>query len=318
MLRLVKMNKKGFAIVFNWLFSVIAGILILLFFVWFAVQNTDLFGNVTSQRAVEELDIAFTSFKSSLIGTTLNFGKPIELEFRCNSDTLQEEKMFINKKSGKSLKGKVVFAPSNLNANEFILWTTDWKIPFKVTNFIFLTSKNKKYDLSDLPGSHPLRLKLPKKNGVDLFNVGNDGEKIGLRQTNSGLVEAPLLEGSKQIYFDYDRDLDDFYGTIVVGSEQYPFVGDAMIYAAIFSDESNFDCLYDKAIDKARTINKFNSEKMDRLVGIGECAVVAGNLGNILENTLIHNNFNFVNIEEVRDVQKDNDRMLARSCEGLY
>jgi len=124
MLRLVKMNKKGITIAFNWLFSVIVGIFIFLFFAWFAVQNTDLFGNVTTQRVVEELDIAFTGFKSSLVGTTLNFGKPIELEFKCDilgefPPYSYEERMLINKKAGKNLKGKIVFFHFQYWLNQF-------------------------------------------------------------------------------------------------------------------------------------------------------------------------------------------------------
>ena len=73
------MNKKGFAITFNWLFNIMAGMIILLSLVYFAVQHTDLFGKVSAQRAVEELDIAFTSFKSNLVGTTIELGKNIKL-----------------------------------------------------------------------------------------------------------------------------------------------------------------------------------------------------------------------------------------------
>src|SRR3990167_4000699 len=61
------MNKKGFEISFSWLFSIIAGMSIFLFLVWFAVQQTDLFGNLTAKVAVDELDIAFTGFKSNLV-----------------------------------------------------------------------------------------------------------------------------------------------------------------------------------------------------------------------------------------------------------
>ena len=105
------MDKNGFAISFSWLFSIIVGMSIFLFFVWFAVQQTDLFGNLTAQVAVEELDIAFTGFKSSLVGTSLDFGKIIDLEFKCDPDeTLGKEKMFINGRAGKSLKGKIWMA----------------------------------------------------------------------------------------------------------------------------------------------------------------------------------------------------------------
>ena len=145
------MNKKGFEISFSWLFSIIAGISIFLFLVWFAVQQTDLFGNLTAKVAVEELDIAFTGFKSNLVGSKLEFGKEIKLEFKCDPSTLNEERMFVNGVAGKKLKGNIVFAPEGMKDNEFKFFTYGWNAPFRITNFIFITGNDKFFYLEDAP-----------------------------------------------------------------------------------------------------------------------------------------------------------------------
>src|SRR3989344_5590277 len=134
------LNKKGFEASLSWLFAVIAGIVILLFFVYFSIQHTDLFGKLTAQRAAEELDITFTGIKSTLSLTTLEFGKKIDLKFTCNNEI--GEKVYINNKGGKTLKGNIVFAPDG-NSDSFNVWTLDWNAPFKITNFIFLNSGEK-------------------------------------------------------------------------------------------------------------------------------------------------------------------------------
>ena len=56
-------NKRGISIIFNWIFSLIAGVVILSFLIYFAVQNTDLFGKVTAKVVAEELDILFSGYE---------------------------------------------------------------------------------------------------------------------------------------------------------------------------------------------------------------------------------------------------------------
>ena len=53
------MDKKGITIAFNWVFSIMAGIIIFLSLAYFAVQHTDLFGTLTAQEAIELMDISF-------------------------------------------------------------------------------------------------------------------------------------------------------------------------------------------------------------------------------------------------------------------
>ena len=175
-LNMFKMNKKGFEVAFSWLFAVIAGISIFLFLSWFAVRQTDLFGVLTAQTAAEELDIAFTTFKSNLVSTRLDFGKAVDLEFKCNAGTLNEERVFINGKAGKKLKGNIVFAPSYLNDNTFQLFTASWNAPFRVTNFVFLNSEGNSYYLVNAPAD----LKLP-----DNFDFNGGDKRIDFLDLNS-------------------------------------------------------------------------------------------------------------------------------------
>ncbi len=286
------MDKKGFEISFSWLFAIIAGISVFLFLTWFAVKQTDLFGNVSAQAAAEELDIAFTGFSSSMIGTKLNFPKDIELEFKCDP-TLYEERMLINGRGGKKLKGNIVFSPSNMKNNEFSLWTKGWNIPFRVSNFIFLADNKHMYDLQgfDLTNLNDF---------PDIFNTGAGGERINFIQGRDGTPS----NDEKTIYWLYDDKLDERYGTIYVNGAGYPYFGDAMIYAAIFSDKDNFDCLYRKSKERAKNVIKVYETKAQNM-GPG-----------------CHFNFNFDNFdfsyEKIKELKESNDGLLNLGCEGLY
>lgn len=289
----MKLNKKGFEISFSWLFAVIAGISVFLFLTWFAVKQTDLFGNVSAQAAAEELDIAFTSFSSSMIGTKLNFPKDVELEFKCDSN---EERMLINGKGGKKLKGNIVFSPNNMKNNEFSLWTKGWNIPFRVSNFIFLADNKHRYNLDGISST--------ELEGVpDIFKTGVDGEKINFVQGRDG---SPS-DDEKTIYLEYDSELDEHYGTIYIkGNEGQPlsYFGDAMIYAAIFSDKDNFDCLYNKAKERAENVIKVYEERAKEMRG--GCS-----LGFSFDI------FDF-SYEKIKELKESNDGLLNLGCEGLY
>ena len=65
------MNKKGMAIPFDWIFSLVAGVLIFSFLIYFAVQHTDLFGKITTRVVAEELDVLFSGRSVSIFGKTV-------------------------------------------------------------------------------------------------------------------------------------------------------------------------------------------------------------------------------------------------------
>ncbi len=297
-------NKKGFEISFSWLFSIIAGMSIFLFFVWFAVQQTDLFGNLTAKVAVEELDIAFTGFKSNLVGSKLDFGKEIELEFKCDSSTLDEERMFINGIAGKKLKGNLVFAPSLMKSNEFKLFTASWNAPFRVTNFIFLNSNKDLLDLSDqFFGEIP-----------DIFNDGSAGV---LPKIIPGTLSGDSCSAQKEIYYQIDPDTGEAYGGICLGrTEPYPYYGDAFVYAAVFADEENFGCIHENALRKFGIMRELYIEKVKAIRIISSCSFEADRMESALNKLDITDSDTIS--DTIKEVKERNDALLREGCEGIY
>lgn len=297
------MNKRGFEVAFSWIFAIIAGISIFLFLSWFAVRQTDLFGVLSAQTATEELDIAFTIVRDNLVSTKLEFKRDVKLEFKCDDNTLGEEKVFINGKAGKKLKGNIVFAPNSLNGNTFELFTVSWNAPFRVANFILLNSNGDTYNLI----SAPVDLKLP-----DNFNFYGGDKKIEFYNGLSDYCSASGVE----IYYEKDLDLDEYYGTICIGRRNYNFVGDAMIYAAIFSDSSNFGCLYNKALEKYSNMKNVYLEKSMDLRNSDGSLCSYGNLVKDDMEKLIEQEM--PELDRIKNVKKRNDALLRVECEALY
>ena len=135
------MNKKGFAVMFDWIFSLVAGILIFSFLIYFAVQHTDLFGKRTNLLVREEFDNAFGSLKSTEISTLIELDENITLKFDCIDGKI----LFgVDEGIKKELPGKIIAAPSVMSGNNFSIKTESFVKPFKIVSFLYIDSNEKK------------------------------------------------------------------------------------------------------------------------------------------------------------------------------
>jgi len=259
-------NKKGIEITFSWIFAIIAGTLIFLFFIGFAADNMDLFGKLTAMRVSEEMNSAFTGLKTGLVSTSLSFNKEIKLQFKCIGE--KKEKLIVGYRSGKNLYDNLVFSPEELNGNEFLLMTKSWNVPYKVDNFIFI-SDNRKYSLNGLNQNEFDKLKndLPDdfKSLIER-NTGN-GKIIEFKSDNSPNTCNKLTNDI--VYYFIDTNNGEMYGKICTKNMEnkspLDFYGDDMIYAAIFGDQ--FDCLYPLIGEKFNIMRDVYLQKIGRITG---------------------------------------------------
>ena len=133
------LNKRGqVETPVNWIFVLIAGTVILLFFgiVMFRVQDT----------SEKQADVSLiTNMNSIISGIELSSSTSVLIEdlppekvlFECQGYTL-------GGLSG-SYNQRLTFAPSNLNIRPLIVWTLDWSMPYFVSNFVYLSNPNLKY-----------------------------------------------------------------------------------------------------------------------------------------------------------------------------
>ncbi len=141
------MNRNGqVAITFNWVYVLIAGAVILMFFVGIVVKQKAVSEERLNTEVLQVLDSIFTA--ASVSDKTRNFVKigglgKEEVFFRC-SDGVTEFGV-----TGKSFTKEnaidPIFAPSSVKAPRLILWSLPYNMPFKVVDFLLVTSSNTKY-----------------------------------------------------------------------------------------------------------------------------------------------------------------------------
>jgi len=130
-------KKAQVGVQFNWIFVLIAGGIILLFF----------FGLVTKQKEVSEVDLAativtdldsiFTSAKVARDTGAVIQVPNNEMQFDCDGYSILGIK--------RGLDSNIVFAPKSLKGTELITWSQPFNFPFTVENFLYITSKDIRY-----------------------------------------------------------------------------------------------------------------------------------------------------------------------------
>ncbi|HLD06100.1 MAG TPA: hypothetical protein VJC16_01020 [Candidatus Nanoarchaeia archaeon] len=132
------MSKGTIEVQVHWIFIAVAGSLILLFFAGFAV---------TQQRAGEQRDLAGLqrSLQTIIAGVEAGSGSdtrlraPGEITYSCEGFSI-----------GLSEVGSAIaFAPAELSSaqGEIITASREWRLPFRVANFLYVTSPAYRYIL---------------------------------------------------------------------------------------------------------------------------------------------------------------------------
>ncbi len=144
----LRRSKRGqLEISFNWIYIMIAGVVILLFFAGIIVRQKAASEQKLSTEVVRIMESIFTAAgvsektknsidTSGIIDYTLTF-------------TCEEGVGEYGVKDGSRVQNAIepVFTPLEIQSSRLNLWSLPYKLPFKVIDFLFITSENSKYVL---------------------------------------------------------------------------------------------------------------------------------------------------------------------------
>jgi len=311
------MNRKGFAVMFDWIFSLVAGILIFSFLIYFAVQHTDLFGKITSKVVAEELDVLFSQYETTETKSTLDFGKKVELEFKCDD---QDNKQWfkVNGRDGKRVWGKIIFSPEKIESQKINIATMSWDVPFRVANFVFLWDKQ-----------YTLIGEIPDVDLLDNFQNSNTAnirfvDDPGLSDDYGTGECADFGDQHEKIIY-YKKNLDDSYvGYICFYKgegevQRSSFYGEAMMIGAMFVDGvEDFDCIKKIANDRLRIVADIYDEKSNDLVSL-QCDFSGGytQFGDEVDDlkNIDPLNINQINVDQLKYINRN---LIGNGCASVY
>jgi len=292
------MNKKGIELQFHWIFILIAGALILGFF--FSVANKQ--KNLSQEKL--ELTLA-TDIDNILTQAIVSRGTaqplpvpPQGIAFECTEGC---ECRFRIEKATKNFGDKPIFAPSYLKDQELTVWALELKLPYRITNFLYITNPNIKYYLVYEEETTSKSLLHQLKKGIPpliQYETITQQQMTSTKEEDYQHTKFVLLN-VEPTTLDYsfkkasasaikvDPNGITFYekdGTTLTSTKYLSYAGLPSIYAAIFAEDSTmYECGLKTAFRKLGYISKIYAERAAELeqkaTETGKTWCVYGNIG---------------------------------------
>ncbi|MDD5650891.1 MAG: hypothetical protein PHF86_10830 [Candidatus Nanoarchaeia archaeon] len=287
---------------FNWAFVIIAGAVILGFFVTFTVKYIDTQNMKESAIISNDIynmlyNLQGSSFKTDLevpLGITAN------LDFTC-------DRMVINNFASESLKKQFIFSPKTMKTNTLNLWVQQWKYPFKISNLFYISPKEKKYYILYDEKSAPfvLSLDIPKR-----FNVEKITTMPNFEDKNVRLISFTSKPGDINIEPNEN-------GKVTINNKEYPLFGMPLVYGALFSE--NYPCLIDKLLKRLSEIIDIYRTKADYLYTLtpncdySQIKLTLSTLKSKVDSKNYNEIKNYITI-----LNEQNTNLLGNNCQPLY
>ncbi len=259
-------NKLGFQMSFAWLFAIIVGGFILFLAIYGVVQIVDVGEDVSDARVGAEIGVLLNPLETGFESGQVNFlTMPLEtiIHNRCSSSgTFGEQRVRVSQKTRGSwsetnisarFENKYIFSEGDVEGRNFFLFSKPFNFPFKISDVIYMTSADENYCFSGFDGDaeEDIRKELSDlKKGNENWNVFTENEECPVESIN--------------VCFDAsDCDVNVRYnlGKVQKGSEIMYFVEDALMYAAIFSEPSIYECQVDRLMKRADELSTIYNQK---------------------------------------------------------
>ena len=276
-------KKGGIQFSFAWIFAIIAGVAILGLAIYFVVQFA---GNskeqINAQNAMSigvltnPLESSFESAKRSIITTnaetriytecesqetiTNNFGRQtIRTAEKTYNQWSEDQGMNIR------FQNKYIFAKDPVEGRRFYVFSKPFEMPFKIADLIYITSARDLYCFVD-----------PVDDVEDEIEDLIGDEETRSEYENFYLVkrkrECP--QGSTSICFKRTESGCDVYVSdsyVQKSSGRMYYEGDALMYAAIFSDKEEYECQVKRLMNRAKKLFEIYQDKADFVLQKTEC-----------------------------------------------
>jgi len=317
-------SKKGVINVqFNWVFILIAGVLILLFF-----GSLVLKGKETSDTSIAETIL--TNMQTIMTGSevsvrTINPIKIPDKEIEVSCDSIS-----VGQISKPITKNKIIFAPEVIKGRLLLTWALDWNAPYHVTNFLYLTTPDIKYifieplndEAEEIFNMLPDEINKKKEDISNIKDTGNNFKLVfsdhsipdvpsNLKRISDKMVTAINIKSDNEIEF-YKKK-----GDILKPDGEADYLGNPMILGAMFSgSREDYECNVEKAFNKLRIVSMVYEERTSTL------RVLYSGTGCIPYYSAPIIDYSTNSIAEIREaiglIETSNQYLQSSSCPTIY
>jgi len=222
---------------FGWLFALIIGAVIIFLAIFLAGKIFKTGTYLTETEILRNLDIILNPFTSVGSIASLTLSKPIDMPFMteisvdCLLDPAGQKIMLSQIENGKksepvsyTIKNKYIFSEKNFTKKEFWVFSKPLELPWRVDDLIYLVSDE--YCFVNPPANIGKELTIINASVITVDDCKDNAIKVCFNGETSCGISVDYHTGAIS------------YGTVRKSS----FASDALMYAAIFSDNSIYTC----------------------------------------------------------------------------
>lgn len=278
------MGKRGaIELQFNWVFGLVAGVLVISLVVGFAMNWVNSAARADAVETLKNIETIITA-AGVVEGESKELPLPnLEMGFRC-------PELVFKGVSGAMLKADTLYAPPVLKGNSLLIWTRPWFVPFYTANFVYLTTPQIKYYLvydDNSPVSDKLyrmvRDGLPEKVNVDYIT-----SVASSRNENNPLVVFAFLGvpfsppsglptkrlAAVEVGLDRSTNLSGtlkFYrhsgnGWVQDGPEQWWVKPEQLLGAIVSGNSGVYSCVHNSSLNRLEKVTAVLDIKLNYLL----------------------------------------------------
>ncbi len=347
-------NKAQVEVQFNWMFVLLVGVVLLVFFITVVNRQKEASELTISADVLSKLENMINSVAVSEGKTFLIETPNVPFVYECDKETCAcSIRVKARGATDINIKNNPVFAPNSIKGLKVLMWSQAFNIPFRATNFFYMTSPEVRYLIEDSYLGQFLYDSLPEKKiieeGTDfpaftkeLFsdlnsiqNLNNYKVKFIFTDTmpaNSkipnSLLNMPDADVSAVKINENNREME-FYqkkGGSFELKGKAKYIESASLYGAIFSENiETYKCMMENAFKNANFVAQVYKERAKILKELyadnPECAVYYDTI--YLEEiiNLLSRGFD-VDVtllqDNIRLLKSQNEGALLSSCAAIY
>ncbi|MFH1586143.1 MAG: hypothetical protein ABIB79_05230 [archaeon] len=304
------MNTKGFLnISFAWLFAIIAGAFILFLAIYAVTQIIGTSQYQINTETAKSIDISFnqveTSFESAF-STSLTLPVESRIYNDCEEfGNFGEQLISISEKNfGKwptppeplSSKNRYIFSELPIQGKTFYLFSKPFNFPFKIADLIYMTSSTAEYCFKS--PTIDIEYELESLNQPNLKIFPNCSEESVFVCFGPGNCDIKVNLITKSV----EKDSEEVY-----------FEDDALMYAAIFSDQEVYECQVKRLMMRTENLAQLYIDKSKLISRTSGCSSNLNLLSLASQSNRLDNSRYLSSIKNlVEDIQNQNE--LNREC----
>ena len=345
-------GKKGvISIQLNWIFVLIIGAFILTFFILIVQKQKDYSEETIASEVQVDIQAILSSSQVSTGTASIVEVPNKDIEFSCEGF-----------KVGNQFPAfyPYAFAPNLIKSdrNTISVYAYDWSVPFRVTNFLYVTSPDVRYVIDDSGGTltQDLMDLLPpryiSKDGKQrLFMYKENGSITSLSDKNNYKVRLiRIFSGSgttQTLTNNFDTKNEDLSALDIITQSCFPgdnlecygdlkfynydgvdwsppttssFIGKASILAAIFSENAKiYECGMNNSLKRLTNVAKIYQERSTNLDSLSCSNGVFGSASTEMDDLQNQKISDASSIfNTANNLKNFNEQLLGASCPTIY